>query len=412
VTPGLVPLTDDLAKPQPPLLHLLGLGSHLLLGRRSLFSSRPRLYPRQRRCLRLQLIAERPKVLKLSKRDLEWQGRPSRGTPTPPGYGYLTRHLPPKATHARLSSLASRQASPSARNEEETRLHAQIPRCSGLDSRNEQTLILRVPLQTELRFHSRGYEQPPHERAYGITNSGWLAGDRCTNSAATTSVSGGKTAAATASGQTLLLKGPRSPPLTGDENQPLKPKSRRPGAQVALTVSPAEATTAAVRSLSSGNHHLSTDDSGHLPTNTAPASGGHPKAHRQVLTPVLATRTRTGPSQNTSTALAAYGVLCDPPVQPATVARVEDGQLHPVLAATVRLPPHGWRMPPPQSWSMPFSHERQRKKRVASPRKGRLQIGAPPSPARMMKILEAEGGAKAAARLASPHHKADDHPCG
>jgi hypothetical protein len=32
VTPGLVPLADNLAKLQPPLLHLLGLGSHLLLG--------------------------------------------------------------------------------------------------------------------------------------------------------------------------------------------------------------------------------------------------------------------------------------------------------------------------------------------------------------------------------------------
>jgi hypothetical protein len=30
----------------------------------------------------------------------------------------------------------------------------------------------------------------------------------------------------------------------------------------------------------------------------------------------------------------------------------------------------------------------------------------------MMKILEAEGGAEAAARLASPHHKADGHPYG
>jgi hypothetical protein len=30
----------------------------------------------------------------------------------------------------------------------------------------------------------------------------------------------------------------------------------------------------------------------------------------------------------------------------------------------------------------------------------------------MMKILEAEGGAEAAARLASPHRKADDHPYG
>jgi hypothetical protein len=29
------------------------------------------------------------------------QGRPSRGTPTPPGYGYLTHHLPREATLAR-----------------------------------------------------------------------------------------------------------------------------------------------------------------------------------------------------------------------------------------------------------------------------------------------------------------------
>jgi hypothetical protein len=94
-------------------------------------------------------------------------------------------------------------------------------------------------------------------------------------------------------------------------------------------------------SLTYGDHHLSTDDGGHLPTNTAPASGGRPKAHQQVLTLALATRTRTGPSQNTSTALAAYDVLCDPPMQPATVARAEDGQLHPVLAAAVCLPPRG-----------------------------------------------------------------------
>jgi hypothetical protein len=38
-TPGLVPPVDDLARFQPPLLRLLGLGSHLLLGRRSFFSS-------------------------------------------------------------------------------------------------------------------------------------------------------------------------------------------------------------------------------------------------------------------------------------------------------------------------------------------------------------------------------------
>jgi hypothetical protein len=63
VTSRLVPLADDLAKLQPPPLHLLGQGSHVLPGRRSLFSSRLRLCPRRRCCLRLQLIAERPKVV-------------------------------------------------------------------------------------------------------------------------------------------------------------------------------------------------------------------------------------------------------------------------------------------------------------------------------------------------------------
>jgi hypothetical protein len=155
----------------------------------------------------------------------------------------------------------------------------------------------------------------------------------------------------------------------------------------------------------SGCHHLSTDDSGHLSTNTAPVSGGHPKAHRQVLTPVLDTRTRTGPSQNTSNALTAYDVLCDPLVQPTTIARMEDRMLHPGQAVAVRLPPHGWRTPPPQSWRMVSSPGCRRKKRIASPRGGRPRLASPSSPARMMKILEVEGGAEAAARLASPHHR-------
>jgi hypothetical protein len=79
---------------------------------------------------------------KLSKRSLERQGRQSRGTPTPPGYGHLTRHLPRKATDARLSGSASQQTSPSARNEEDPQLHSRIPKCSGLDSHKEQTHIL------------------------------------------------------------------------------------------------------------------------------------------------------------------------------------------------------------------------------------------------------------------------------
>jgi hypothetical protein len=43
-----------------------------------------------------------------------------------------------------------------------------------------------------------------------------------------------------------------------------------------------------------------------------------------------------------------------------------------------------------------------RKKQDASPREGRPRLASPPAPARMMKILEAEGGAEAAAGLLLP----------
>jgi hypothetical protein len=39
-----------------------------------------------------------------------------------------------------------------------------------------------ISLQTGLRFRSRGYEQPPYQRACEITNSEWLAGSHYTNS--------------------------------------------------------------------------------------------------------------------------------------------------------------------------------------------------------------------------------------
>jgi hypothetical protein len=67
-----------------------------------------------------------------------------------------------------------------------------------------KTLALKVPLQTELRFRPRRYEQPP-------TLEG-LRGDKTPGgspppapaAATTTSAPGGQTAAAMTSGQTLL----------------------------------------------------------------------------------------------------------------------------------------------------------------------------------------------------------------
>jgi hypothetical protein len=46
------------------------------------------------------------------------------------------------------------------------------------------------------------------------------------------------------------------------------------------------------------------------------------------------------------------------------------------------------------------------------PHGGRPQLSTLPSPALVMKILEAEGGAEATARLAFPHHQAGGHHLG
>jgi hypothetical protein len=205
------------------------------------------------------------------------------------------------ATHTRLSGPASRQASPSARNEEETRYYTKIPGCSGIDSHNEQTPALKVPLQTELRFHSRGYEQPPHRRACGTTNSRWLAADRSISS--DNDLRPGRL---NSSSDDLRADAAATRP---------SPASTLAGRGQAIKAKELEARSAGgIDSVVggetfSGCHHLSTDGSINLPANTAPASAGRPKAHRQVLTPVLAARTRTGPPQNTITALAVYDML-------------------------------------------------------------------------------------------------------
>jgi hypothetical protein len=81
-----------------------------------------------------------------------------------------------------------------------------------------------IPLQTGLWFRSRGYEQPPHQGAHGITNSKQLAGNRSSSSDNDLrlewldSSSDGIGANATAEGPSFMS-------LMEDENQPLKLKS-------------------------------------------------------------------------------------------------------------------------------------------------------------------------------------------
>jgi hypothetical protein len=107
---------------------------------------------------------------------------------------------------------------------------------------------------------------------------------------------------------------------------------------VALTVLSTEATPFAVGGLTYGGHHLSTDDSGHLRTNAAPANGGHPSAHKEVLTPVLAIGVRTRQSKNTDAAPTAYDVLCDPPPPPVRPAAREGSWTWPTYARRDRRP--------------------------------------------------------------------------
>jgi hypothetical protein len=52
----------------------------------------------------------------------------------------------------------------------------------------------------------------------------------------------------------------------GGDNEAIKAKELEARRQVALMVSPAEATTSATDNLTSGGDHLSTNDSGHLHT--------------------------------------------------------------------------------------------------------------------------------------------------
>jgi hypothetical protein len=158
--------------------------------------------------------------------------------------------------------------------------------------------------------------------------------------ATTTSVPGSKTAAATASGQTLRRKS-SCPQRTRTSHS--SQGDGGPGVQTELAISSAEKPSPAV-------------------TTSAPtaASTCPPTPHQRAL----AAPKRTGrsslppsprPPQNMSTALAAHDVLGNPlawlsargrpgrgrPVRGTTIARTEDAMLHPGWAAAVRLPRHG-----------------------------------------------------------------------
>jgi hypothetical protein len=79
------------------------------------------------------------------------QHRPSRGTPTPPGYGYLTHHLPREATLARTNiSVADKKVQILETRGKETQLYNTARVRFGLGGRRKHTLQDNPILQARI----------------------------------------------------------------------------------------------------------------------------------------------------------------------------------------------------------------------------------------------------------------------
>jgi hypothetical protein len=86
-----------------------------------------------------------------NKSACKWQGRLSRGIPTPPGYGYLTRHLPRKITLTWVSNLATdKRVRIRETGGKETQLYITTTKCSGLGGHKRHIHIQnKLPRQNQ-----------------------------------------------------------------------------------------------------------------------------------------------------------------------------------------------------------------------------------------------------------------------
>jgi hypothetical protein len=166
--------------------------------------------------------------------------------------------------------------------------------------------------------------------------------------------------------------------------------------------------------------HLGTDDGGRQPSGRSPL-----RSSRTSGAPTSARRRRTGakagPPQNTNAALAARDILGGPPVhtarqppsggrghrEPGRRARradADDAAVDRPRVVEVRPARRASERPLPRTQKERPTHE--------PAREVELRLSPASTPARMMNILEAEGGTKIAARLASPHPGAGSHRLG
>jgi hypothetical protein len=170
-----------------------------------------------------------------------------------------------------------------------------------------KTPALKVPLQTELRFHLRRYEQP---HTIGVLRSNRRPTDGLPSpapaTATTTPAPGGRTAAAMASGQTPLQPCPRPRRRSRGEDKYKEPEAP----SVDAGCDPVGDRDFLSRL------HLGTNDRSRQPTGRSPLgsswTSGAPTSTRRRRTGAKA-----GQPQNTNAALAARDVLGGPPVRAA-----------------------------------------------------------------------------------------------
>jgi hypothetical protein len=181
--------------------------------------------------------------------------------------------------------------------------HDSVPKihtCSSPDNHNEQTPALKVPLQTELRFRLRGYEQPPTLEGPRGDKAPGGSPPSAPAAATTTSSPGGQTTAAMASGWTPLQQCLHPRPRSRSKDKLSKPKSRRPGARMVVVIPSVTRTSSAATTSP--------------PTTEAICPLADPHSDPPGQAQRRCTWAKAGQPQNTNAALAARDVLGGPPV--------------------------------------------------------------------------------------------------
>jgi hypothetical protein len=228
----------------------------------------------------------------------------------PPGYGYLTRHLYAGQLTLGEAVQTNNRRVLCSKMRKNTAPCPKLHTCSGLDIHNEQKhRHSKCHYKRNSGSTSTGTNNPTR-RGGGSLRSNRRLTDGSPSPApaatATTPAPGGRTAAAMASGRTLLQPCPR-----------LRRRSRGEDKYKESEARSADGGGDPVGNGDFSSHlHLGTDDRGRQPSGRSPL-----RSSRTSGAPTSAWRRRTsakaGPPQNTNAALAARDILGGPPVRTA-----------------------------------------------------------------------------------------------